>query len=130
MPESSGEVIAGMIGGVGGNAARMGKKLTQKAVSRAAGAADDLLISGGKRIGEAGSKPSIRVVEGNATAAEDLFSKLAKGGTDITPSGHPGKLVRLPGERVVGFRPVSKSGPPTVDVNIPGLDIEKIKFVQ
>jgi hypothetical protein len=29
----------------------------------------------------------------------------------------------------VGLRPVSKSGPPTIDVDIPGIPIKKIKFV-
>lgn len=58
-----------------------------------------------------------------------MFDKLAEGGRDVTPEGHRGKLVQLPDGSYVGLRPNSKSGPPTVDVNIPGVDIEKLKFV-
>lgn len=81
-------------------------------------------------LGRAGSKSSIRVAEGGSSAAEKLFGKLSKGGVDVTPAGHPGKLVRLPDGGTVGFRGVSKSGPPTIDVNIPGVSVEKIKFPQ
>lgn len=31
---------------------------------------------------------------------------------------------------LIGLRSVSKSGPPTIDVNIPGIDIKKLKFVE
>ena len=79
-------------------------------------------------LGRAGSSSSIRVAEGGASAAEKLFGKLSKGGVDVTPPGHPGKLVRLPDGGFVGYRGVSKSGPPTIDVNIPGIDVRKIKF--
>ena len=84
---------------------------------------------GGLRsLGRAGSSSSIRVADGGASAAEKLFGKLSKGGVDVTPPGHPGKLVRLPDGGFVGYRGVSKSGPPTIDVNIPGIDVRKIKF--
>jgi hypothetical protein len=34
----------------------------------------------------------------------------------------------LPTGGSVGLRPASKSGPPTIDVNIPGVNIDKFKF--
>jgi hypothetical protein len=37
-------------------------------------------------------------------------------------------MVDLPGGGRVGLRPVSKSGPPTIDVDILGIPIEKVKF--
>lgn len=57
-----------------------------------------------------------------------MFDELAAGGRDITPPGHPGKVVELPSGGFVGYRPFSKSGPPTVDVNIPGIPITEVKF--
>jgi hypothetical protein len=61
--------------------------------------------------------------------AEDFFKKLSNGGTANTPVGYPGKRVSLPGGGSVGLRPVSKKGgPPTIDVNIPGIPITKLKF--
>lgn len=88
----------------------------------------DILQPGGLPIGTAGSRPRIREIPGGPQDAADLFNQLAQGGKDITPPGHPGKLVELPGGGIVGLRPQSKSGPPTIDVNIDGIAIDKIKF--
>jgi hypothetical protein len=38
-------------------------------------------------------------------------------------------MVDLPGGGRVGIRAKSKSGKPTIDVDIPGIPIKKIKFV-
>lgn len=88
----------------------------------------DLLMPGGSPVGTAGSRPEIREVTGDPEEAQDFFDALTAGGTDATPPGYPGTLRRLPGGGSVGFRPASKSGPPTIDVNIPGVPIDKIKF--
>jgi hypothetical protein len=37
-------------------------------------------------------------------------------------------LMKMPGGGTVGFREVSKSDPPTIDVNIQGVNIKEIKF--
>ncbi|HEX4142880.1 MAG TPA: hypothetical protein VHY91_04960 [Pirellulales bacterium] len=58
-----------------------------------------------------------------------MFNDLTKGGTLVARPTHPGQLFRLPGGGMVGMRPISKSGPPTIDVNIPGIPIRKIKFI-
>jgi hypothetical protein len=96
-------------------------------------------MPGGKPIGVKGTGPRasarLREVAGGQTEAERLFRELSQGGNDITPAGFPGTLIELPdGRGTSGFRPTSKSGPPTIDVN--ALDaaghpipIEKIKFV-
>ena len=83
----------------------------------------------GKPIGTQGSKPSIREVPGGQTAADDLFDDLAAGGNPVIVPSYPGKMVDLPGGGRVGLRPKSKSGEPTIDVDIPGIPIKKIKFV-
>lgn len=89
----------------------------------------DLLMPNGKPIGKKGSKASIREVPGGKKAADDLFDDLTAGGTPVVVPTYPGKLVNLPGGGRVGLRPKSKSGEPTVDVDIPGIPIKKIKFV-
>lgn len=88
-----------------------------------------LLMPGGVTLGTAGSDPSIREVPGGVREAQDLFDDLTRRGIDVTPPTHPGKLVALPGGGFIGLRLVSKSGPPTIDVDIPGLPIRKVKFV-
>jgi hypothetical protein len=100
---------------------------------------DDILMPGGKAIGVKGTGPRasarLREVRGGQAQAERLFNELSEGGTDITPAGYPGTLIELPdGRGRIGYRPASKSGPPTIDVNAVDaagrpIPIEKIKFV-
>ena len=89
----------------------------------------DRLMPQGKPIGATGSKASIRVVPGGQKAADDLFHELTVGGRPVAMPTYPGKLVDLPGGGRVGLRPTSKSGEPTIDVDIPGIPIKKIKFI-
>jgi hypothetical protein len=87
------------------------------------------LLPNGKAIGTKGSKASIREVFGGQKEAEDLFNDLTVGGNPAAVPTYPGKIVDLPGGGRVGLRPKSKSGEPTIDVDIPGIPIKKIKFV-
>lgn len=89
----------------------------------------DLLMPNGIPIGTTGSDPSIREVPGGQTDAEDLFNDLAVGGNAVNVPTYPGRMLDLPGGGRVGLRPKSKSGPPTIDVDIAGIPIKKIKFV-
>ena len=89
---------------------------------------DDVLKPGGRNVGEAGDSPGVRILPGDDQEAQRLFDRLTKGGKDITPSGHSGKVIRMPDGSVIGYRPTSKSGPPTVDVSVEGLAIRKLKF--
>jgi hypothetical protein len=95
----------------------------------------DILMPGGQPIGVRGTgrraNARLREVKGTAVDAEAMFKDLIAfpGATDITPPGYLGKLFQIPGG-VVGYRPASKnSGPPPIDVNIPGIPIDKVKFV-
>jgi hypothetical protein len=100
---------------------------------------EDILMPGGQPIGVKGTgkraSARLREVSGGPAAADHFFQELARGGKDITPPGYPGKLIELPnGRGTVGYRPASKSGPPTIDVNAVDatgqpIPIEKIKFV-
>lgn len=55
---------------------------------------------------------------------------MTRSGRVLENSRFPGTLVELPGGGKIGFRPVSKSGPPTVDIFIEGVGINEIKFLQ
>jgi hypothetical protein len=89
----------------------------------------DILRPGGKLIGEAGSSSSIRILQGGKAQAEAIFGQLSRGGEVIKGTSYPGTLVRLAEGGTVGLRPVSTSGPPTIDVALKGLGIREIKFL-
>ncbi|MFM6929014.1 MAG: RHS repeat-associated core domain-containing protein, partial [Bdellovibrio sp.] len=82
----------------------------------------------GQLIGEAGSSSRVRIVPGGLQEAQNMYSGLCKGGTPSTPSNYSGQMVRFSDGGVVGLRPSSASGPPTIDINIPGMTGIKIKF--
>lgn len=88
----------------------------------------DVLKPGGRLVGQPGSSAGVRELPGGEQSAEELFDRLTKGGTDITPSRYPGKRVRLPNGDTIGYRPKSTSGPPTIDVDVAGVGIDKLKF--
>src|SRR5437667_3148916 len=88
----------------------------------------DRLMPQGKPIGAIGSKASIRVVPGGQKVVDDLFDDLTVGGKPVAVPTYPGKMVELPGGGRVGLRPKSKSGEPTIDVDIPDIPIKKIKL--
>lgn len=90
---------------------------------------EDLLRPGGRLIGAEGSSPKIRIIKGGLRDAEKLFEQLSGSGTRVTGTSYPGSLVRLPNGGTVGLRPSSTSGPPTIDVTVPGIGIREIKFL-
>ncbi|MDC0711101.1 hypothetical protein POL68_21710 [Stigmatella sp. ncwal1] len=90
---------------------------------------ETLLKPGGRLIGEAGSGPQVRIVKGSMHEAQDFFSRLSARGTLMQGTTYPGTLMRLHTGGTVGLRPVSTSGPPTIDVRIPGIGIREIKFI-
>ena len=89
----------------------------------------DILMFGGRPIGTPGSRPTVREVPGGLPEAQNMFDDLAQGGTPITRPGYPGTAVQPPEGGFIGLRPVSGSGGPAIDVNVPGIpEIEKIHF--
>ena len=84
----------------------------------------DILAPGGQPIGVrlGGARDSIRTLPGGEPAAEAMFQRLIAGRNpvDITPPTYQGRLVRLDDGSIIGFRPVSTSGPPAININIPG----------
>jgi hypothetical protein len=100
---------------------------------------EEILMPGGKPIGVKATGPRasarLREMKGGQDEADRLFQELTRGGTIITPPGYDGTLIRLPGgQGTIGYRPASKSGPPTIDVRVVDskgnrIPIKKIKFV-
>ena len=90
----------------------------------------DVLKPNGQNVGEPGKSSGVRILPGGEAEAKELFDRLTKnkGGQDITPSTHVGQVVRLPDGSIIGIRPTSKSGPPTIDIKIPGLGVRELKF--
>ncbi|HZI08725.1 MAG TPA: hypothetical protein VEZ71_32205 [Archangium sp.] len=91
--------------------------------------AEALLRPNGRLIGEPGTSSSVRIMKGELSDAQQLYDKLSAGGTPMNTS-YPGSMVRFPNGDRVGLRPVSTSGPPTIDVSMPGIGIREIKFIQ
>jgi hypothetical protein len=91
----------------------------------------DVLKPGGQYTGQPGTSSQIRLLEGDVQDATSLFTQLTQGGTVVPSPTYPGTLVHLPGGGYIGLRPVSASGPPTIDVmGVPGLRIREIKFLE
>lgn len=86
-------------------------------------------MPGGNPIGAKGQGRNVREVQGGQKKADEIFDDLIVGATPNTSAGYPGTGYDLPTGGWVGLRTSSKSGPPTIDVNIPGIPIRKIKFV-
>jgi hypothetical protein len=93
-----------------------------------------MLAPGGKPVGTAGGSRTARELPGGTHAAEKMFKELTKGGKVLTPSdlaGRGGILYKMPDGSHITYRPASRSGPPTIDINVPSLRniIEKLKFL-
>lgn len=118
-----------LVGTVAGGAAAL-----RSAARGPAQTIDDILRPGGQLLGAPGDGRNVRVMPGGETEASDFFTNLSSvgRGVDITSSttiGDGGAVVRLPNGGTISYRPISKSGPPTVGVTLPGYDdLRKIKF--
>jgi len=85
-------------------------------------------MPGGSPVGMRGKGRQVRELVGGRQAAEKMFDDLKQGGMLNTPVGYPGQDYDLPGGGWVGLRLVSKSGEPTIDVQIPGVPVRKVKY--
>jgi hypothetical protein len=85
-------------------------------------------MPGGSPIGTPGSKSGIRELPGGLKGAEQMFDDLSAGSTLSMPPNYPGQGCVPAGGGFIGLRPVSGSGDPAIDVNIPGIPIKKLHF--
>jgi hypothetical protein len=72
-----------------------------------------------------GKQSYVRTV-GSESELRVLYNKWSQGGTDITPNGYNGSMVRLPDGTIVGWRNASKSGGATIDIQLPGGSVQKV----
>ncbi len=85
----------------------------------------------GNPIGNPGSSDDIREVQGSVNDALETFDELTQGGTVNTNTNFPGLLINRPDGGTVRIRTQMSRSPSsnaTIDVNIPGIPIRKIKF--
>lgn len=93
----------------------------------------DILLPGGK------PPPSVRPGwrrrdwewPGDHEEAEKIFNGLTETATPYVPgTQYRGKMYKLPNGGTIGLRLESRSGPSTIDIDIPGLQqIRKLKFI-
>lgn len=110
---------------------------SESTITVAANGILDMLKPDGEWIAEVGNGPDVKIMafgykqERGLKAAEKFFNEATdvEGAVDITPKRYPGKLVQLPNGDIIGLRPVSTSGLPTVDINSAGsVGILRLKF--
>jgi uncharacterized protein RhaS with RHS repeats len=140
----AGTSLLGAIPGIG-NAITSGKMAAKGAATLISGPGGaliktglspaDLLMPGGRQIGKDGAKKTVRVISpAGATEAEMMFDQLTAGGTKFAGE-YGGKGMSLPGGGFVGMRDYAtgtgaRAAPDvTIDVNIPGIPVRKLKFV-
>ena len=58
-----------------------------------------------------------------------MLDRLTQGAKKLNKPNYEGELFQPPGGGFIGYRPVSTSGPPTIEVRIPGLRDIKLKFL-
>jgi hypothetical protein len=91
---------------------------------------EDLLMPGGVPVGRPGRQKFVRELPGGLKGAESFFDLLTKEGMPNTPPTYPGKGFDLPGGGWIGLRPASKSGEPTIDLDLSlSLPFDKLKFI-
>jgi|APGre2960657505_1045072.scaffolds.fasta_scaffold31731_3 hypothetical protein len=91
----------------------------------------DILMPGGKALGQAGSQAAYRELPGGLSEAQALFARLTQGGKIIEKPTYKGIWVELPSGGGVGLRIEMTKSPgtaATIDVNISDVPIGKIKF--
>ena len=90
----------------------------------------DILEPGGDLIGKAGTDATIRELSGGLPEAQSMFDQLSQGGTVVEQTPYLTR-VELPDGGFVQLRTVmsrSSNTAATIDVNVPGVNITKLKF--
>jgi hypothetical protein len=90
----------------------------------------DILQPGGNPIGKAGTDETIRELPGGLSEAQAMFDRLSQGATVVEQTPYLTR-VELSDGGFVQLRTVMSRSPgtaATIDVNIPGIDITKLKY--
>jgi RHS repeat-associated protein len=121
--------IGALLKGIGTRAASTWS--TRSATNGAASSIEDLLRPRGSLIGKAGTDESIREPTGGLPDAQAMFEQLSQGGTVVEQTSTITRVELANNGGFVQLRTVMSRSPGTVatiDVNIPGLEITKLKF--
>jgi hypothetical protein len=91
----------------------------------------ELLMPGGRPVGDPGRRPGVRLLPGGPEEAREFLRRFDQLGQPERVEGYDGTLINLGGKDRVGLRERSRSGEPTVDVQVQWLPerLRKIKFV-
>lgn len=111
-----------------GSAAIQGSGVAANAGTRSI---DDLLRPGGSTIGKAGTDDTIREITGGLPEAQTMFQQLSQGGTVVARTPHLTRVELPNGGGFVQLRTLMSRSPntaATIDVNIPGFDVTKLKY--
>jgi hypothetical protein len=93
------------------------------------GRVTDRVMPNGTLIGRSGGGEDVRELPGDAHAAAQFFEYLSVGGT-IYRSEPNLTIVKLPGKSsFIVYRPVSRSGSPAVEINVPPIPFTKFHFI-
>jgi hypothetical protein len=130
VPARSAERLAVAPGGHKQLVVRAPSKRDFVAAETATTSVGDVLMPGGSAIGKAGTDATIREISGGYSDAQTMFDQLSQGGRVVANTS---KLTRveLPNGGLVQLRTVMSRSPntaATIDVNIPGIDITKLKY--
>jgi hypothetical protein len=89
----------------------------------------NILKPNGQWIGKEGTRSTIRLFQSGENEARKVFQKLTKEGK-IVYSETSITICKLPDDIYITYRPLSTSGPPTIDIKIKGIkDNIKLKFL-
>ena len=81
-------------------------------------------------IGHKGSSEFIRLFKGGKKEGMVVFKKFSKNGKLIKKNTYPGEMFTLSDGTLIGYRSVSTSGPPTIDIKLSNSkDYIKLKFI-
>jgi HK97 family phage portal protein len=103
-------------------------KVNQAIVNASNQRLSDFTMPDGSPIGVQGRGRDIRLIDGNATDAQDAFEHLTVGSTLIDNHTYNGVLTQLPGGCTVGYRPFSSDNLPTLDFNSPLVPFRSIHY--
>ena len=90
----------------------------------------NIIKPNGEWIGKAGKTRFIRLFKGGENEALNVFKELTKGGKIICSDSEI-TVIKLSDELHISYRQLSKSGPPTIDINVEGVENNiKLKFIE
>jgi hypothetical protein len=90
----------------------------------------NIIRPNGEWLGKTGSSERIRLFKGSQKEGWNVFNKLTENGK-LVASDKKINVYKLSDNTHITYRPISKSGPPTIDIKIPEFKGNiKLKFIE